>query len=525
MNYRAWNLLGASSPGAVFGWDQTYGPITWSRSQRVMFTVRASGPQLWKTTTLDRFDGLRFERSADGSADRDDLPLPLNDQWYSFATFTVQGLRSQLLPAEQGTAIGVNFGDPTRVEQDGTARTLHRALRGGDTYTILSYVPQPTPSELRAAPRTFPATYLRYTKFELPTPAQSGLHIATSDPPPAGRLVGPQSVGAQHRILASPYGGVYRLARRLAARSHTPYDTALAIQNYLNSNYSYNEQPPARQYPLAAFLFVDRIGYCQQFSGAMALMLRMDGIPARIAAGFLPGSYDSGTRSYQVRAVDAHSWVEVYFSGIGWVPFNPTPPRVLGTARRVGPVFASQTSASNLAEALAATVGSAPRHAGQRIPIARRAGTGSDTISLVLLVVAGVGVGLAVLALAVRWVAGRALLRRSLAGDGELASAELARAMGRLGYAIPATVTLAQIERLAQLHGGPPAARYAQLLRERRYAATNGHVVTLHERRLLRRALTAHLGLDARLRGLIALPPGTVAWRLGAPIGRPLGRL
>jgi hypothetical protein len=73
-------------------------------------------------------------------------------------------------------------------------------------------------------------------------------------------------------------------------------------------------------------------------------------------------------------------------------------------------------------------------------------------------------------------------------------------------------VTLAQIERLVRLHGGPDAARYVQQLRERRFANGSAAAATLGERRRLRRALTAHLGLDARLRGQWALPPGTTGW-------------
>ncbi len=137
----------------------------------------------------------------------------------------------------------------------------------------------------------------------------------------------------QRRILASPYGPMYRLARRLAHGTQSTYDVATAIQHYLLANYTYGEQPPVRRYPLESFLFVDRFGYCQQFSGAMALMLRMDGIPARVAAGFLPGARAGASGAFNVRAVDAHSWVEVFFTGIGWVPFNPTPPRSVGPCR------------------------------------------------------------------------------------------------------------------------------------------------------------------------------------------------
>jgi hypothetical protein len=305
---------------------------------------------------------------------------------------------------------------------------------------------------------------------------------------------------------------MYRLAQRLAAGMRSDYDVATSIASYLKANDFYGERTPLRRYPLESFLFDDRTGYCQQFSGAMTLMLRMDGIPARVAAGFLPGSYNSATHKYEVRAVDAHSWVEVYFNGIGWVPFNPTPPRSIETIRPF-PTFPSERTVT-ATEAVAATVGSLPQYAGQRIPTARRARTGAPTAVYVALLVAAVAGLVALAGLAVRWLAGHARLRRSLDGDGELAVVELRRALERLGYAVDGTTTLQQIERRVRVQGGPEAARYVRLLRDRRYAPANGAVVTLHERRALRQALTVHLGLDARLRGLWALPPSTVAWRL-----------
>src|SRR5213078_2674742 len=128
-----------------------------------------------------------------------------------------------------------------------------------------------------------------------------------------------------HRILQSPYARTYHLARSLAAGETTTYGVVQSVQHYFEHGFTYNEHPPARRYPLASFLFRDRTGYCQQFSGAMALLLRMNGIPARVAAGFAPGTPDANTKEYRVRDLDAHSWVEVWFGGIGWVPFDPTP--------------------------------------------------------------------------------------------------------------------------------------------------------------------------------------------------------
>lgn len=522
LNYRSWDLLSSAGSRAGFSWDQTYGPIAWPRSHRVMFTVKGAGPQLWKTTTLDRFDGLRFVRSGVDMWSVVDLPTPVQDRWYTFASFSIEGLGADLLPTEQGTTMGVYFNRATRRASDGATRVVGPALRKGDAYTVLAYVPRPGSAQLRAAPRTFPEQYLRYTAFDLPSANQSGLDLAATDPQTPGRFFGDRTVsapapgltvagapGAVARILASPYGQVYRLARRLADGARSTFDVASAIQGYLKASYTYGEQPPPRRYPLASFLFDDRVGYCQQFSGAMALMLRMDGVPARVAAGFLPGRYDPRTKRSQVRAIDAHSWVEVYFGGIGWVPFDPTPPATSPTTKTVAP-FASASSAA-LAAGLIAPGRRAPATGRNAVRGATAAADGPPSWAIS----AGLAGGLALLVLA-SWLIGYLRLRRSLAGDAELASRELERALRRLGYAIPTTVTLAKIEQRVRHHGGPEAARYVRLLRERRYASAGDVTATLRDRRRLRRGLTRHLGVDARLRGLWVLPPASLGWSIGA---------
>jgi hypothetical protein len=303
---------------------------------------------------------------------------------------------------------------------------------------------------------------------------------------------------------------MYRLARRLASGHRSSYDVAVAIVNYLQANYRYGEQPPRRRFPLEAFLFTDGVGYCQQFSGAMALMLRMDGIPTRVAAGFLPGSYDNTTRRFVVRAIDAHSWVEVYFAGIGWVPFNPTPSRTTAPIAR----FPSARTATPAGAIAATGAGERVRATDPATAGLGRQSSGSGSFPLPGLIALAFAALLAPLALSARWLSGRIRLLRSLTGDGELATRELARALTRLGYALPATVTLAQVESMVRLHGGSDAARYVVLLRDRRYGPGSVASPTLRDRRRLRLALTAHLGLDARLRGLWALPPATVGWRV-----------
>ena len=119
---------------------------------------------------------------------------------------------------------------------------------------------------------------------------------------------------------------MYQLARRLTAAQPTAFDATQAVEQYFRSGFDYSETLPEHRYLLPAFLFEDRFGYCQQFSGAMALMLRMSGIPARVATGFSPGAPDEDQEDrYIVEDLDAHSWVEAYFPRIGWITFDPTP--------------------------------------------------------------------------------------------------------------------------------------------------------------------------------------------------------
>ena len=77
--------------------------------------------------------------------------------------------------------------------------------------------------------------------------------------------------------------------------------------------------------PLDYFINESHEGYCQHYAGAMALMLRMGGIPARVATGFSPGGYSDRKKAWIVRDTDAHAWVEIWFDEYGWVTVDPTP--------------------------------------------------------------------------------------------------------------------------------------------------------------------------------------------------------
>ncbi|KRE38349.1 hypothetical protein ASG73_05200 [Janibacter sp. Soil728] len=120
---------------------------------------------------------------------------------------------------------------------------------------------------------------------------------------------------------------VSRLANSLAGIDATPIEIAQAIQEYLRGpDFEYDlelpERPQGRD-PVVHFLRT-KVGYCQQFAATMTLLARARGIPARVVIGFLPGSSANG-RDRIVRASDAHAWPELYFEGVGWTRFEPTP--------------------------------------------------------------------------------------------------------------------------------------------------------------------------------------------------------
>jgi transglutaminase-like putative cysteine protease len=157
-----------------------------------------------------------------------------------------------------------------------------------------------------------------------------------------------QSAGADYPAWLDPYKTVYYngrvaqvsgrdteiavLAQSIvrAARATTPYDQAKAIESWFieKGRFTYDLKAlkaPAGVRPLDYFLFDSKRGLCQDFSTAMNVMLRMVGIPSRQMSGFSVGILDDKTHQHLVNAIEAHSWVEVYFPAYGWIPFEPTP--------------------------------------------------------------------------------------------------------------------------------------------------------------------------------------------------------
>ena len=500
IDWQHWSWFSAAG-GERFQWDHRYGPLDWPRTGRTLLEVRSGRPHYWKAETLDHFDGTRWSHSNyySGTDVAGSLPNPLNARWIDRVHVSLSDIHTDVLIA---AGIVLSYDGPHAISTsgDGTTRIVDGAAGKGETYDVTAYVPDPTATQMRAAPLDVSPDVQPYIAFDLPAAsAKQPVQLVQLAPWNAPAASGQGDVST---VLASPYRRMYLLARQLASGEPTTYDVVKRVEGYLQERFSYNEQPPPRKYPLESFLFRDRIGYCQQFSGAMALLLRMNGIPARVAAGFSPGLYDATNREYRVRDFDAHSWVEVWFKGIGWVPFDPTPSASPASSQASG---SSATSAAtgNSHDTGATAPGQKDRaHGGRRASSA----SGDSPISALWIAMATVAVVLWIAVVAF-WLGAMIRARRMRDRHEEAAIAELAAALELLGYPLAPGTTLSQLEGRLRTLAGERAARYVRLLRDIRFSPHPGGAPTRADRSALRSALTAGRGPVARVRGYLALPP------------------
>jgi transglutaminase-like putative cysteine protease len=499
IDWKNWNWF-SSAAGEGFQWDHQYGPIGWPRTGRTVLDVKAARAHYWKAETLDRFDGLRWIHSNTflGSDISGALPDRINPRWVETIRVADRGVHSDVLIGA-GTIFDYSGEHAVMTTGDGTTRIVDGSLGKGESYSVRAYVPDPTAAQMRATPLDTSSMTLPFIQFALPARSLREVgqlvQLAPWNAPGAATSVDSELV------QRSPYRRMYELAQSLAIGAPTAYDVVKRTQAYLESHYQYSEQPPARTYPLEAFLFKDEIGYCQQFSGAMALMLRMDGIPARVAGGFAPGLYDAAAREYRVRDLDAHSWVEVWFRGIGWVPFDPTPTIAPASLQATG--FAAASAANGDAKDRGATPSPEQRLRGARAATAPSPGPGANRLWIALGAVTALVLG----GIAAIWALVTLRNRHLRRHHDEPAIAELSAALAMLGYRIAPGTTLVQLERRLRTVADERAAGYVKLLRIQRFGARPGAGPTSADRRALRSSLTTGRGPLGRLRGFVALPP------------------
>lgn len=262
-----------------------------NRSRVQLFTMQSEQPRYWRLTGLPEFDGTTWSLP--------DNPLLDVDGFFAGASRQDLILRQRLEIGRLGGSLIPTAYSPIAAagaglawsEATGTLVSRDDDLSNGQVIELLSEVIDPPADVLRSA---------------------------TVDAPP--------DLGTM-RLPSNFPGDVAELAVEVVAGAPTPYDQALALQNWFRSNFTYdlNVQSGHSDDAIRSFLRIRR-GYCEQFAGTFAAMARSVGLPARVAVGFTPGDLQADGR-YHVFGRNAHAWPEVWFDGIGWVSFEPTPGR------------------------------------------------------------------------------------------------------------------------------------------------------------------------------------------------------
>jgi transglutaminase-like putative cysteine protease len=497
----------ANTGTVVYDWDHTYGPLDWSRDGRELLRIKPTeSSAYWKAEVLNDFDGQVWRRTARLPSDAEDGEV--NEQrpkWIQHIEVRVRGLRSEQFVLA-GQTLDVSSEKQAVRIGGGTYVTARGQLRRGITYGAEVYTPSPTPSELARAGTDYPPYALEWLSVEIPGEDGAPQPGAPGERPtvtfsPFGAdqadLVTQRPGWRPETDVAAALEGTgleraFALAENLRASNPDPYRFVRAVQERVERDGIYSEQPAQSDTPLDTFLFETHRGYCQHFSGAMALLLRMGGIPARVAVGFAPGRLDRKTKEYVIRDYDAHSWVEAYFPRYGWITFDPTPaaapPRdqVADRARGIAIRGAEGESRGDIAESGATAPGDGG--SGWLLPAA-----------------AGL---FAVLLLSAVLLVRRRRARRAPLVAPELAELERAlRVSGR--PAAPAT-TLTDLERL--LGASTDARGYLRAVAAQRFAAS-GAPPTERQRRAMRHELASGLGRIGRLRAWWAMPPRPFAAR------------
>lgn len=285
------------------------------QSDLLVMRVRVEEPEAernrnlrWRGVALDSFDGLTWRRS-----DRPDQSFSGGERGFiqlgtteglerlTIQTFFVEPVdTSVLFVAPRAVALQGSFPLVYRDENDALAS--YGRQPGRTSYRAYSDTVEPSTDVLRADPYRYP----RNEKRQLRAPITKYLQT-------------PEGLDPRVKSLAA------EIVKRDAARN--AYDAARAVESYFNREYGYTlEMNAGGADPLADFLFRVRAGHCEYFSTAMTMMLRTQGVAARVVNGFQAGDYNDAADAYVVRQRHAHSWVEVYFPTTdAWVSFDPTP--------------------------------------------------------------------------------------------------------------------------------------------------------------------------------------------------------
>lgn len=296
-----------------------------SLGNRLVMEVSTKRFDYWRATAFDRYNGTLswFNTTGDlaratlglDSSERARTPLaanavmPLIDSLGREVVTQTYRLREDnslgtLFTATQPISVSMPIlvehtylpsgASPVPNFSDSSLLIAQQPMRAGTSYNVASMVADVDKSTLRAAASTYDPWVQRY--LQLPATL-------------------PQRVRDEARRVV------------IEADANNAYDKAEAIQASLRT-LTYDEQipsPPDDRDGVDYFLFDLRRGYCDYFASAMVVMLRAEGVPARLVSGYAGGVLNPETRRYEVRQNVAHTWPEVYFPGYGWQRFEPTP--------------------------------------------------------------------------------------------------------------------------------------------------------------------------------------------------------
>ena len=408
--------FGGSTRPVGFGFGQTAtisGSWTTDPSQAVTIHVPAGDTNhyYWRAVTYDRFEGQAWAwtnpeaiaRTSGEPALADEADDPTTRGPRTKLQFSVDpvGMRGPYVLSPQDVSTVDQASKLFVVGAAGYFSALQLS-EGGQPYSVTALLPVTndvaggrTQNRLRAAGQNYPDEVKQ-------------LYLQV----PAG-AIGPQATKLLNDIVAE-------------VPSKNPYEIAAAMESRLK-RFTYNQNVvgrcPPGQSVVECFATI-REGYCQYYASTMVVLLRQEGIPARLVQGFLPGSRDAKTGTETILASSAHAWVEVYFPGYGWQLFDPT-----GGGR-------SQNAPLTLGEPVASASPSSGPDGSLALPSARRfdeppgdvGKTGSTTSSSV----PGAGLLIAVAVVLLLAVGGIAFVAWQRGPRGEVSPESVWRGIGRL---------------------------------------------------------------------------------------------
>lgn len=302
----------------------------------VVMRVRATAPDYWRGQTFARFDGRTWFADTDPGDLREgpqiEVPAGRGDIRFADDVVVEEFVQTFFLETDMPNVVFHAY-RPTRVVVDADVWTrADGALRAstvlpeGSIYTVVSARPL----------------------------VDAGLLRRQGDLGARLNRLGQEILAPYLEVPPSTTAETVALADRLAAGHTSTYDVVQAYTAWLGDHVEYDLDAPVPdpgEDAVHDFLFDTRRGFCEQIASALTVMLRTQGVPARLATGYLPGTRDRVAGVYEVRAGDAHAWVEVWFPETGWQAFDPTAAVPLSADARIDSLGADLvTGAARYAE-------------------------------------------------------------------------------------------------------------------------------------------------------------------------------